>query len=301
MRRVLFLILFIAAISGCRAQFPIYNAVTLTPSTRQIVQSSSTPVKSLTPESTILPILFSTPAKTVIPESTPAPADIQKKIEQLMQTNGNCSFPCFWGLDPEKTSQAELENLLSQLGKNGFIYQDGDHIYESTTLPFNKLGGVYLQADIQNNVVRNVKSTLDGLWNPEITPNDWSAYNLNSVLKTYGSPDDIEIYLDLPYNSVLYGIRLIYKNLDTIILFSGSAKDQKTSDGLVKICPDTSEISSVILWLGKNPINNGVPNGIPLSNATSLSVDKFTKLYRQDSQSACMTLHIDVFSGGTIK
>jgi hypothetical protein len=175
------------------------------------------------------------------------------------------------------------------LGKKGFLYNDGDHIYESTVFSFKKSGSIAFKVDIQNGVVRNIKSTFDGLWHAEITPKDWSAYNMSTILKSYGTPTSVETYLDLPYDQVLYSIRLIYKDIDTIILFSGEADpSQKPSDGRYKVCPDM-EISTVSLWLGKNPINNE-PQGEPLLTSASLSSDEFMKLFEKTPESACLTL-----------
>jgi hypothetical protein len=69
-------------------------------------------------EATLLPRFSPNPTITITPEATLSIQEVEKKIELYAQTNGNCDFPCFWGLEPEKTSQQQMESLLTVYPKN---------------------------------------------------------------------------------------------------------------------------------------------------------------------------------------
>ncbi len=264
----LLLILF-TILNGCRGLGTNYSVSTPLSNVTQI------PNVSLTENSTITPTL--------------SPSDIQKELEAFLQTNGNCLFPCFWGIRPELTSYTQVESLFNSLGKQGFVSNQGVHTLVSTTLAFKGGGRVYFKTDIQNNVVQNIEVTLDGLWNREIRPQDWSAYHLSEILRKYGHPTSIELYLDLPNNLILYGIKLTYNDLDTIVLYTASKSQDKIPSSHVSICPN-GEIESVKINLGKSPINPE-PSGVPLSNATGLTIDDFYGLFAGDTTS-CLDISL---------
>ncbi len=148
-----------------------------------------------------------------------------------------------------------------------------------------------LQADVQNDLVRNIVVTVDGLWSPNILAQDWSAYSMDEVLSEYGLPTSVELYLDFPNKMLQFGIRLKYEKLDTSILYSGgyklNANNLTSSDAI--ICPNDN-ISDIKLHMGKQPINYE-PNGVLLSDATKLDIQTFHKMFTEDP-SSCITVDL---------
>jgi len=52
-----------------------------------------------------------TPSLTLIP--TPLGEDAKSKVAYLLETNGNCSLPCWWGITPGQTTWSEAESYLA--------------------------------------------------------------------------------------------------------------------------------------------------------------------------------------------
>jgi hypothetical protein len=59
-----------------------------------LLPPTSPPTQQLTPTQTLLP--------TLPPEAA------RKKVIALMQTNGNCKLPCFWGFTPGRTNEEDF-------------------------------------------------------------------------------------------------------------------------------------------------------------------------------------------------
>jgi hypothetical protein len=186
-----------------------------------------------------------------------------------------------------------LYDLFQQLGESGSDTNVDGHLYVSSTFRFEERGGLYvdLQADVQEDVVRTLVVTLDGLQSDDVSAQDWSLYAINELLSIYGPPTSIEIYLDTPNNTLAFGIRLRYEDLDTSILYSGRNRIDTGNFDTVNamICP-TENISSIKLHVGKEPFNYE-PNGVLLSEATQLDMQEFYKLFTEDS-SACFTVNL---------
>lgn len=267
--RNLSMIILIVVITSCSQELP---------STTQLVLTDT-------------PLPFKEPTFT----ATISPADRKEKLKHFLQTNGNCTFPCFWGIQSESTTRGELYNLFQQLGKKGSETNIDNHLYISSTFHLNldERGGLYvvLQADSQEDIVRNMTITIDGLWDPDVFAQDWSAYSLDEVLRTYGPPSSVELYLDFPYEKLKFGIRLRYEEIDTSIFYDGGYKSnaQNHTATDATICPKEN-IGGIKLHTGKHPFNYE-PSGVLLSDATKLDIRAFHKIF-VENPSACLTVDL---------
>jgi hypothetical protein len=224
---------------------------------------------------------------------TTSPDSARENLRYFLQTNGNCKFPCFWGIQPDHTSYDELYGLFQQLGESGSDTSVDNHLYVSSVFRFEERGGLYVdfQADVQEDVVKNMVTTFDGLWRDDVFPQDWSAYAISEILSTYGSPDSVEIFLDIPNNTLAFGIRLRYEDLNTSILYSGrSLIDANNLDASNAIICPVENISSIKLHIGEQPFNYE-PNGVELSDATNLDTQAFYELFTENP-SACLTVNL---------
>ena len=102
-------------IQGC--VLPGMMRITATPppvvvSITEAVPYTSTPVPS--------PILTQTALPDLTPATTPSPTDIPERVTEfvleMLETNGDCDLPCFWGITPGETSWTELEKELTAAG-----------------------------------------------------------------------------------------------------------------------------------------------------------------------------------------
>jgi hypothetical protein len=235
-----------------------------------------------------------TPRVTPLP--TRLPADIQEELGELLRTNGNCTLPCFWGIQPEHTQYEELYSVIDKLGGLRFdALQENGRLRVASNFRFEERSGIFVEfaADLQDDIVRDLKVLLLNLYDDEVTPEDWSSYNMDEILKTYGIPSKVELSFSKPYNSLSFNIQLKYEDINTsIVYYSGTNETtQYETPTSVLYCPEKIGINIVELHMGKNPFNT-IPDGVPLLQATGLSEQDFHKLFTENP-SSCLTLNRD--------
>lgn len=300
------LIIAMLGFSGCsRSTTPPITNQTVSP----YASASPTPEYSLPVTSSITPVptLFRPPTpeypKLVTPHVTPlparAPADVREELRYMLQTNGNCALPCFWGIQPDQTRYEELYGLIDRLEGRGFFdgLQANGHLYVPADFRFEERSGIFVEfgADLQDDIVKDLKVLLLNLFDTGIAPEDWSAYNMDEILRTYGAPDTVELYYSGPYSSLSFGIRLKYENIHTSITYHAGTKeiDKYQTPSSAIFCPEEIGIDMVELHMGKHPFNTG-PDGVLLLKATGLDEQAFHKLFTENP-SACLTLNRKAF------
>jgi hypothetical protein len=72
-----------------------------------------TRVPSLTPTKTDIPTLTPYMAPSLTPIPTLAGEYAKSKVAYLLETNGNCSLPCWWGITPGRTTWSEAEHYMA--------------------------------------------------------------------------------------------------------------------------------------------------------------------------------------------
>jgi hypothetical protein len=87
----------------------VQNKVISVPTATGITVSSRTPTFAATSTPTPAPTL----TWTAIPTLNILERDQQ--LRELMKTNGNCSLPCFWGIEPKEDSWPDFKRLLNRL------------------------------------------------------------------------------------------------------------------------------------------------------------------------------------------
>jgi hypothetical protein len=295
---ILYLIILIVGFGGCL------------PTTSMTNQTVSTSSDSPTPEdsrpviltATLLPGLSPTPSpeypQLVTPRVTPlptrSPADIQEELRDLLRTNGNCVLPCFWGIQPDQTRYDKLYGVIDKLGGLRFdALQENGRLRVASNFRFEERNGIFVEfaADLQDDVVRDLKVLLLNLLDTGITREDWSAYTMDEILGTYGVPDMVELYFSGPNNALSFGVRLKYEQIDTTVTYYGATteNDKYQTPSSVIFCQEEIGIDMVELHMGNHPFND-IPEGVPLSKATGLDEQAFHKLFTENP-SACLTLN----------
>jgi hypothetical protein len=289
----------------------LFFGVSCTPES-QIAQSL--PLASTSPTSegslpiiltaTLLPGLSPPPSpeypKLVTPRVTPlstrSSTDIREELGNLLQTNGNCKLPCFWGIQPDQTRYDELYGVIDKLrGLRFDALQENGDLRVASNFRFEETNGIIVEfaANLQDDIVRDLKVLLLNLLDSGVTPKDWSAYNMDEILRSYGVPDRVELYFSGPYNSLSFDAQLKYDSIDTSIVYYArtTAVNKYQTPSSVMFCPAEIGIDMVELHMGKHPFNT-IPSGVPILKATGLSEQDFHKLFTENP-SACLTLNRD--------
>ncbi|MAT43960.1 MAG: hypothetical protein CL609_16620, partial [Anaerolineaceae bacterium] len=126
----LILLLFISMVlSGCLNKNLKLESVPTFVGTTEIVvgetKSVQSPTLALTPtrQETTFPTLIKNVSETPTPTSTITatwvpPTLNDYSIQTLIDTNGNCELPCWWGLVPGKTTKEQVMSFFDQIDIN---------------------------------------------------------------------------------------------------------------------------------------------------------------------------------------
>ncbi len=277
----------ILAVTGCA---PSDN--TITPG-----QTNPLPSSTLTPT-----ITFTQPISTVTPTSIPTPVDTLEPVianatlEPLLRDPLNCSEPCFWGIIPGQTDFEEAKLFFSRLGFIPFEGTDDEFGGQFYTIHYETKNGedssVILSA-LSNKVI-NIVIKPRIIRQEEGSSRDWIAYSQETFIKKYGQPSRVEFNLAWPGLGGSEIIMTMYFNaVDLIVSYTGE-NTLPSSNHSPRLCPLTDPFDYVRLWLGPNPPHTPL-TGVPLEEATSLTMDQFTQLMLGDPQKACFVVNGDVF------
>jgi len=143
--------------------------------------STETPIPSLTFPPTLTATLENLPT----PVPTLNPNDAQSFLLNLLETNGNCKLPCWWGsIVPGKSKWVDVDNFLQSFSdgvelatkKNGLFHYGATFTVPETIRVEKKL---IVAIDVRDGIVEQIF-----LGQP---------YPLNKLLVDYGKPTDIQI------------------------------------------------------------------------------------------------------------
>src|SRR6185436_9536152 len=159
---------------------------TLAPTIKPSETVTHTPTPTSLP--TIAPTLTWTPLPTVSVQQSNA------KIRELLETNGGCKLPCWWGITPNKTAWPEALHFLSpyifQLGQGStdVSSENGEkHTYTNYQFYFNMLDEsqpARIIVDVKDDTV---------FWMTIYPPATEYKYQLHQLLELLGPPKQILI------------------------------------------------------------------------------------------------------------
>jgi len=236
------LIFMIAAVSACNS-IPDH----ITPTVRIIPTETKVPTKSITPTIrpslmlTISPTLTST--MTAIPTLSPDKAN--EYVLQMLGTNGDCEFPCWWGISPGISSWDDTRNLLAPIASviADFPKDNGNVKYE-VDLPdpegrsWNKLLMAIFYVD-QRGIVEAMSVPV-------------KQSNLSDLLKSFGIPTEIWLSFigDFPGDPHEYIISALYSDKGIMTISGGSGeKITHESKNYLRMCSDDfGKYSQLLLW-----------------------------------------------------
>lgn len=228
-------------LAGCTARVP-------SPSPTPIISKTPTPSPTLMPTATRTDRSTATATREPLP--TLPPAEALEKVRELLETNGGCTFPCWWGIEPSRTSFMTVFNQFSPLTTFIAIKKTDDmgSLDAEFRFPVSETNSNQ-ELTITYKVVNGIIQLI------EIYPGNINQFRFNQILKDYGDPEEVwvEGLID-PTSSNPFTIFFYYPRKGIIATFWVDATDL---GDMLQICPGS--ISSIILVLWE-------PNGFESFN-----------------------------------
>lgn len=227
--------------------------------------STATP---LPPSRTPTPLPTSTSTPTPVPTLTIEEED--NLVRQLMETNGGCQLPCWWGIAFGTTVESVKQQLeIMGIGINGWDEEKLDVGNRGcTSLGYLLQGDPYYQVDIYvcaQEVAGAVQSIEISAHRPvdEISKQnfwaDWQPYFLGSILEEHGQPDYVEIILSNPAEPVppVYILRLSYPEQGLQIAYTIPAVFVEL--GVAKVCLGYENVTQIDMSLYQPAYEDQLP------------------------------------------
>ncbi len=272
------------------------HALRASPTSTQAASLTPTPTLILTSSLTPAPILASA---TVPPNPTLTKGQRDDRALRLLETNGNCTLPCFWSLIAGETSWEEGLSFMQTLYPTGKVHPVQDESYNRFSAAFDIKRDAGLSVTIYQDVnkVGAIEVMMDGLFKPDILASDWRSYTLESVLNQMGVPSRIIIGSDTPHeppyeSAIIYDITLAYYSKGVTVYYEGSKVIGTTS---FTLCPE-KEARLFALYI-RDPSSRRAPHGwsVPmggpsLEDISSLTTEQFYRLFTQANMSRCFAI-----------
>ena len=199
-------------------------------------------------------------ATSLPPVSTLTRPQREARVKDLLETNGRCALPCWWGIQPGTTSATDVDSLFLSMGAK--ILVDGESVPPGT----HQVGGL----DVAENLIQTEFSFMEsggivqsiavhGLANQEPVGfrEAWNTYSPQNVLSLLGAPS--RIWINSARSGApreTYGLWLFYDEKGVLVQYTGLAD----KDEFLHICPtfhEPSTISSIQIIL-QGPMESGL-------------------------------------------
>ncbi len=293
--KILILIIAIASLviltSGC-----VKDIETVLPLTNPPVLSSPTPKQRLREtkapaDRTVLPSATSTKSVTpTIEMSTPTPLpptwtplptlnseEASEFVSKLLQDNGGCLLPCFWGMTPGITTWDKAMSFLQSFTRVD-TFKASTSIYIAAQIPFPVyLGTVSHDYEFIENKLVSIEA-----YNGKLAP----IFFLPEFLRTYGVPTGIYIrtFREEEAKSQPFLIDLFYPEKGILMEYSGG-KGVDNADYVVN-CLEGLNSPFLYLWSPEQELTfeeairmfldtENFPEPVPLKEATGVDIEAF--------------------------
>lgn len=284
-RLALFLVI-ASVLSGC-----VSAGSTIVPVQAETPTLSPTPIHP-TSTSTFTPTSTVTVTSTL--PATLEPEHAKELVRTFLQGHVDCKAPCFWGIEPGLTTFDEAINTFTHLGirLKFTATTDGKDFYAAI---YNLDNGirVSLVIGIQNNTVKTLDVEININDTSQMgTPRKWSAYSPETLISRYGPPSRVDFFLGRVASTPTHSMILYFETVHLIVEYLGT---NILNDGPgLEICPLTNKVDFLKIWMGDDP-RHPPSLGVPLEEATSLTLGEFSKLMTGNPGQACFKLKEDAF------
>lgn len=283
-------------LAGCTASGPL-------PSPTTNINETATPEPSLIPSSTSTP----TPTRTATPTATathkplptlPLPEAIEK-MQELLEMNGGCAFPCWWGITPGKTTWNEVLDTLQPIAwrmsslKNHPVYKD------KVTREF------YFAMDDQPTLMNSLMVIF--VLKKETMEIEWivsgQSYDLEKLLLNYGIPEEIWITANgIPVTGpVDYTVHLFYSDKGIMAGINNYAgMVHKNGEDFAKVCNTAliDNATGMLFWPPDTRIEHQeffveyerINEFLSIQTATTMTLEDFYNLVLSGGPGDCLEI-----------
>jgi hypothetical protein len=255
--------------------------------------ATPTIVKSASPV-LVSPTFTVAPTETVTPTlpATFTPLEANERIRAYLQEPMECDAPCFWGIVPRQTTLVEATNIFASLGlqPEHTITQNNQEFYD-TDYDGEKDLEISIILAIQDNIVKTLNVGINDT-SEVVTPRKWSVYSPETLIDQYGIPSQVNFFLGRVTPTPTHSMVLYFGNAELIVAYIGINLLKDSSQ--LEICPLTNDVDHIHIWMGDEPRHPPSP-GVPLEEATSLTIKEFAELMAGDPKDACFNLKSEAF------
>jgi len=271
-----------------------------------------------TPSLTLSPTFTQAlPSATLFP-ALPA-AEAEKTILDLLQTNGNCKLPCWWGLTPGKTSAQDVKAFLERFRNTSYIsFSDEKGGYIDLHALSNDLivrpvldyhintnDDTLEMLSVQLNIERNLsEGGFEIAYGDPLNAQLLRLYTLPQILSTYGKPGEALIWGNR--GMMQFNLLLVYP--ESGILVNYIAPLERVSEQYSE-CPSKAyptfyfwppehkyspaEVAS--LQQGEGIGQEWLANYLPIEEATSLTLEEFYTIFQDARNTACIETPVNLW------
>lgn len=169
---------------------------------------------------------------------------------ELLQTNGGCELPCFWGIKVGETKWEDARPWLSKLTKiydDENFYTNGDGGYPAYDMAFILRDEVPPRIDAppqsfvivvtigEERIQRLVFSPVGSIGDIEFFPEYIQTYSLENIFKQLGKPDYVFIYVCEKYKHPCFIMAILYETQKIVIDITGEDLPDN------QVCPKIGE------------------------------------------------------------
>jgi hypothetical protein len=162
-------------------------------------------------------------------------------IEEILKTNDGCQLPCWWGIEPGKTS---LDNLIQNLSPySGYLAVKnentlGNAIIEMVFPVPEEISPIPLthRYRVEQNIITEL----------EVMTGNIEAYHFMNLLRSLGEPKELWVdgYID-PSSNNPFGIYLYYPDKGILAVFGVNGV---LLENTIKLCPGNQQSTLLVLW-----------------------------------------------------
>jgi hypothetical protein len=292
-------------LTGCNQAQPIHPLATSTMLMKSTEEAVTTAPYTIQPSQTAVdistPILA--PTQTFIP-ALPV-AEAETKLRAVLQDNGGCKLPCFFGFTPGKSNTVDAWSFEHQFNS---LVPDANGIVLSKEEVFLKMNLAILgnKNESPSRRVQKIEvyftaftdeAKSDGFVYGNPYFNEYfKYYTLQHLLSNYGPPENAYIgYENQMGLENLYTLVLDYTSSGWIARFDmnieeGVDPNPKTATG----CPDKAFIT-LYLWDPSDTTTrdyyagNNFIEWIPIEKGTGLTLNHFYRQFKDSTNRKCLT------------
>ena len=295
---------FLASLAACQAPVAPIRASSVPSTTITVVSPTVYPRSTYTPtpRPTVPTNTPSVSPAPVSPAATPHPTLTAEEqhtlVRELMQSNGGCELPCWWGIVPGQSEWQDIWDRFQRYGLRGKDYYFGFSFMRPGQIQDSC---IRLRFVVRDGIVEGIQ--VEGQWLNSVSEyfaQDWQRYSLDNVLRRYGQPSQVLISLAVGLEGGAgYGLLLLYDHLGIAISYGSFSATVIQGEPLrIRVCPRHEEVFGIILWLQspqeKTSLLQQAPpyfeiSGFrPLEETVGMSLEDFYEVFKNPDSGVCL-------------